>query len=88
VSVHGEIRQRYFPERDEWVFESSGALALTKAQLKVAAHEAAKIMADRYRGMRPGPRRDMVGKAHDALRAGRYRQGFLGRKSDTVLYSH
>ena len=80
------VRQRYAPERDEWVFEAP--LALTDAQVSACAHNAARIMADRARGMRPGDRRDLVVKAHEALRAGRVRQGFIGRKGDVVLYSN
>lgn len=82
------VRQRYIPERDEWVFESSGVLALTPAQMKVAAVHAAGIQADRARGMAPGDRRDLVCKSHAALVAGRYRQEFIGRKGDVVLYSN
>ena len=81
------VRQRYVPDRDEWVFESSSRLALTPGQMKAAAHNAAAIQADRARGMTPGDRRDLVVKSHEALRAGRFRQGFLGVKGDVILHS-
>ena len=81
------VRQRYLPDADEWIFEPP-SLALTPGQMKACAAHAAKIMADRHSGMAPGDRRDLVAKAHDALAAGRYRQGFIGRKGDVILHSN
>jgi len=85
--MRGAVRQRYIPDADEWVFEAP-TLALTDTQMAAAAANAAKIMADRARGMPPGARRDLVVRAHAALLAKRYRQGFLGRKGDVILYSN
>lgn len=82
-----QIRQRYLPDRDVWIFEAD--IRLDPAAVEIAKASARNQMIDRLHSLPAGAgveRRTRIRKSIKALDAGRVQQAILGCTKDFSVF--